>query len=279
MNVPFWKMHGAGNDFILINAMHEPLNPASSTIAAWCRRHTGVGAEGLILLRPPRADGHFFMQFFNPDGAEAEMCGNGARCAARLAHDLQIAPPAMRIETAAGRLLAEVLPSDGGVRLELPPPRDCHLDQPLDLEGQAPLRYAFANTGVPHAVIECNDLDRVAVDTLGAAIRHHRDFAPRGTNVNFIVVTAPGTLRIRTYERGVEAETLACGTGVAAAAVTAVLRGRVTSPVTVCTAGGDHLSVALEVRNGVPGPVILTGPAVYTFTGALSLDDKGGALS
>jgi len=279
MNVPFWKMHGAGNDFILINAMRETLAPATSTIAAWCRRHTGVGAEGLILLHPPRTGGHFFMQFFNPDGHEAEMCGNGARCAARLAHDLRIAPSAMMIETAAGTLHAEVLPGDGGVRLELPPPLDCQPDQLLDIEGQPPLRYAFANTGVPHAVIECNDLDHVAVDTLGKAIRRHRDFAPRGANVNFIVVTAPGTLRIRTYERGVEAETLACGTGVAAAAVTAVLRGRVTSPVTVCTAGGDHLSVAVEVRDGVPGPVILTGPAVYTFTGTLAMDDKGGALS
>jgi diaminopimelate epimerase len=269
MRIPFWKMHGAGNDFILINAMHQPLAPSLPVITAWCRRRTGIGAEGLILLHPPRTSGHFLMQFFNPDGQEAEMCGNGARCAARLACELQVAPPDMTIETAAGILRAEVLPGDGGVRLHLPEPRDCSRDQPLELAGHPPLHYAFANTGVPHAVIECEDLDRVDVDALGARIRHHVRFAPRGTNVNFITVTAPDSLRIRTYERGVEAETLACGTGVAAAAVTAVLRGRVVSPVTVCTAGGDRLLVAVDVLDGVPGRIILTGPAVHTFTGTL----------
>lgn len=272
MNIPFWKMHGAGNDFILINAMRDPLMLTASVIADWCRRHTGVGAEGVILLRPPRASGHFFMQFFNPDGGEVEMCGNGARCAARLACDLKIAPPAMRIETAAGIHQAEVLPDESGVRLELPPPTDCRINCTLEMEGQSLLRYSFANTGVPHVVIEHEDLDHLPIGTLGATIRHHPCFAPRGTNVNFVRIIGLDTLRIRTYERGVEAETLACGTGVAAAAVTAVLRGRVISPVTVCTAGGDRLLVAVAVYAGVLGPIILTGPAVYVFTGTLPAD-------
>lgn len=270
MNVVFWKMHGAGNDFILINAMDQPLHPVPSVIAAWCRRHTGIGSEGLILLRPPRVGGHFFMQFFNPDGGEAEMCGNGARCAARLACDLRIAPTSMTIETAAGMLHADVLPREEGIRLRLPAPQDCRLGQSLDMENpMRTLHYAFANTGVPHTVIECDDLEHVDVNSIGAAIRRHPHFAPQGTNVNFISVTASDTIRIRTYERGVEAETLACGTGVAAAAVTAVLRGRVTSPVTMVTSGGDQLQVTVTVRDGIPGPITLTGPAVYTFSGTL----------
>lgn len=215
------------------------------------------------------------MQIFNSDGSEAEMCGNGARCAARLAFDQDLAPAAMTIETPSGLLNADVL--DGGsVRLELPPPAAWRLDGELEaITAHPAVRYAFANTGVPHAVIECDDLDRTDVCTLGAAVRHHRAFAPHGTNVDFITVTSPDTLCIRTYERGVEGETPACGTGVAAAAVTAVLRHRVTSPVTVCTAGGDRLVVAVEVCNNAPGRITLTGPARYAFTGLLARTDTG----
>jgi len=269
MKIPFWKMHGAGNDFILVDARKLSTTPSREQIAAWCQRRTGVGADGLILLRPPRTDGHFRMQFFNPDGGEAGMCGNGARCAARLAHELQIAPASMTIETAAGAVQAQML-SDGRVRLELPPPSACQLDGRLVLGNGDAVHYAFADTGVPHAVIECEDTDLVAVGTLGRAIRQHPCFAPHGTNVDFITITGPDSLRIRTYERGVEDETLACGTGIAAAAVTAVLRGRVVSPVSVLTAGGDRLQVAFTPTDHTPGPITLTGPAVHVFTGELA---------
>lgn len=274
-------MHGAGNDFILISTMETALSPSTETIADWCHRRTGIGSDGLILLRPPQAGGHFYMQFFNPDGREASMCGNGARCAARLASDLQIAPSMMTIETAAGRLEAEVLPDRGNVRLQLPPPTGCQSDRQLTLEDGSVLRYAFANTGVPHVVIpvERDALDDIPLAHLGAAIRYHHHFAPEGTNVNVIAITAPDTLHIRTYERGVEAETLACGTGISASAVMAVLCGSVVSPVRVRTAGGDLLTVDVTVHNGVPGPITLTGPAVYVFSGTLAYQPQEQEIS
>lgn len=268
MKLPFWKMHGAGNDFILVDDRQLALTPSREQIADWCRRRTGVGSDGLILLHPPQAGGHFRMQFFNPDGSEAYMCGNGARCAARLAHELQLAPTAMTIETAAGSVQAEILP-DGRVRLELPPPQACRLDGELTRDNGETVHYAFADTGVPHAVIDCEALDTLAIREQGRAIRLHPCFAPQGTNVDFIAITGPDSLRIRTYERGVEDETLACGTGIAAAAVTAVLRGRVTSPVTVLTAGGDTLQVAFSPIDNLLSPILLTGPAVHIFTGEL----------
>lgn len=269
MKLPFWKMHGAGNDFILVDARQLTTTPSREQIAAWCRRRTGVGSDGLLLLHPPQAGGHFRMQFFNPDGGEADMCGNGARCAARLAHELQLAPVAMTIETAAGAVQAEML-ADGRVRLELPPPQSCRLDGQLTLDNGETVHYAFADTGVPHAVIECEGLDDLAIRTRGRAIRLHPGFAPQGTNVDFIAITGPDSLRIRTYERGVEDETLACGTGIAAAAVTAVLRGRVTSPVTVLTAGGDRLQVGVPHHDKIPGTITLTGPAVHVFAGTVA---------
>ncbi len=275
MKLPFWKMHGAGNDFILVDARQLAAIPPRGLIAAWCHRRTGVGSDGLILLHTPQAGGHFRMQFFNPDGGEADMCGNGARCAARLACELQLAPTAMTIETAAGAVQAEML-ADGRVRLELPSPRSCRLAGALTLGSGENVHYAFADTGVPHAVIEYEALDDLDIRTLGREIRLHPCFAPQGTNVDFIAVTGPGSLRIRTYERGVEDETLACGTGIAAAAVTAVLRGRVTSPVTVLTAGGDHLQVGVTLRDNMPGAVTLTGPAVHVFNGTLEYAEKGG---
>lgn len=268
MKIPFWKMHGAGNDFILVDARQLAAPPSRQQISAWCHRRTGVGSDGLILLHPPQAGGHFRMQFFNPDGGEADMCGNGARCAARLAYELHLAPATMTIETAAGSVEAEILPGNQ-VRLELPPPREYRLDGMLTLGSGETVHYAFADTGVPHVVIECEGLDDLAIRTRGREIRLHPHFAPQGTNVDFIAITGPGSLRIRTYERGVEGETLACGTGIAAAAVTAVQRGRVVSPVTVLTAGGDHLQVGVNLRDNIPGTVTLTGPAVHTFTGEL----------
>ncbi len=203
------------------------------------------------------------------------MCGNGARCIARLARDLDLAPPAMTIETAGGRVQAMV---DGeGVRLTLPPPRDIRLQQTLTLEDGAILNYDFANTGVPHVVIECDDLAQIPIERIGPTVRSHRAFAPGGANVSFITVVPPGTLRIRTYERGVEAETLACGTGIAAAAVTAVMRARVVSPVRIIAAGGDVLQVETGFQDGMPNALSLTGPAVYTYRGTLScrLPDQG----
>jgi diaminopimelate epimerase len=273
MDIAFWKMHGAGNDFILVDDRRQQF-PASDRawLAAIADRRTGVGCEGIILIQPS-AQADFRMRFFNPDGGEADMCGNGARCVARLAHELGAAPADMSIDTAAGLLRAAV--SGAQVRLQMTRPRDWRLGRTLALaDGARP--YGFVNSGVPHAVLEVADLDAIDVARVGAAIRYHADFAPAGTNANFFAVTGPGALRIRTYERGVEGETLACGTGITAAALIAGKLGRVQPPVNVTCRSGDVLVVGYELTADGADNVTLLGPAVHVFRGTLSHPAPGG---
>lgn len=268
MKHTFWKMHGAGNDFILFDDRSGRFPFADTALLRrLCGRHAGIGSEGLMLIQPStRAD--FRMRFFNPDGTEANMCGNGARCIARLARDLGVAPDLMRIETAAGLLQAEIL--DEAVRLQLPAPTDCRCRQTLKL-GDREIQYHAINTGVPHAVIETPSLDSVDVCGIGAAIRRHAAFAPGGTNVNFMAVTAPQALRVRTYERGVESETPACGTGITACALIAGRLGLVTPPVRVTCANGDTLEVGFRsIADGFQD-VTLLGPAAYAFEGSVEI--------
>lgn len=266
MVIPFWKMHGAANDFLLVDDRELTFPSDDGTwIARLAKRRTGVGCEGLILIQPSKT-ADFAMRFFNPDGNEAEMCGNGARCVARLAHDLGAAPPRMAIATRAGQVRAEVLGE--AVRLQMPNPRDWRLDQSLDLNGRK-VGYDFVNSGVPHVVIRVVDLEAVDVAGLGADLRRHSAFAPAGTNVNFIRLTGADSIRLRTYERGVEAETLACGTGMVASALVAGRAGLVRPPVRVVPASGDVLAVDFRLTDQGAEDVTLTGPAVHVFRGEL----------
>jgi diaminopimelate epimerase len=266
MDFEFTKMHGAGNDFILVDD-RGGVFPAGN--AGWLRsiaaRRTGIGCEGIILVQlSDNAD--FRMRFYNPDGGEVEMCGNGARCVARFACDHGIAPPEMTFDTVAGPVRAEV--QDDTVRLFVTPPADWRLEQELTL-GDQTMAYGFVNSGVPHVVVEVDDLDAVDVMAMGSAIRRHKAFRPAGTNANFIHVEGSDALRIRTYERGVEAETLACGTGIVAGALMAGRLGRVTPPVRVTSAGGDILEVDYRVTDDGAEDVTLTGPAVHVYEGTL----------
>lgn len=268
MKQVFWKMHGAGNDFILLDDRPARFpHTDAALIRRLCDRHAGIGSEGLLLMQSSTR-AHVRMRFFNPDGAEASMCGNGARCIARLAHDLGAAPSSMHIETAAGILAADVL-SDV-VRLQLPTPTDCRCHQTLALSDQN-IRYHAIHTGVPHAVIETQALDGLDISTIGAAIRHHPAFAPEGTNVDFMAITGPQALRVRTYERGVEAETPACGTGITACALIAGRLGHVTPPVRVTCQHGDTLEVNYRLTADGFGAVTLLGPAVYVFEGTVEI--------
>jgi len=266
MKIPFWKMHGAANDFILVDDRTQTFPVTDRAwLAQIMARHTGVGSEGLLLVQPStQAD--FRMRFFNPDGGEAEMCGNGARCIARFAYERGVASASMKIETIAGEVRADIL--GARVRLHMPPPRDWQLDHRLTAEGREWI-YHFVNTGVPHAVVEVADLGMVDVARVGAAIRRHAAFAPRGTNANFIHMEADGTVRVRTFERGVEAETLACGTAIVASALVAGKLGRVTPPVHVRPASGDDLEVNFEPTADGAREVTLLGPAEYVFQGEL----------
>ena len=266
MKIPFWKMHGAGNDFVLVDDRALTFPAADRAwLAALGARRTGVGCEGIILIQPAD-DAHFTMRFFNPDGSEVDMCGNGARCIARLAHELGVAPDHMRFHTGAGLIEARMVGER--VQLAMTMPTDWRLDRLLDLVG-VKRSYGFVNSGVPHVVMPSENLDAEDVARNGAAIRYHQDFAPKGTNANFIQVTGPSALRIRTYERGVEAETLACGTGMVAAALVAGRMGWVKPPVEVTCASGDVIIINYELTTDGARKVTMLGPAEHVFQGML----------
>lgn len=271
MRIPFWKMHGASNDFILVDdrALSFPVSD-SKWIAALCARRTGIGAEGLILIQPSRA-AHFRMRFFNPDGSEVEMCGNGARCVARLAFDLGVAPAQMQFETIAGIVGASVRGEQ--VTLNMTEPKDWRLNRTIQLDNRT-LSYHFVNSGVPHVVVRVENLDNTPVERWGRAIRYHADFAPAGTNANFVALAGPDLLRIRTYERGVEGETLACGTGIVASGLIAARLGWARLPVRLQAASGDILEVNGRLSNDTITSVTLTGPAVHVFHGEVEYRGK-----
>lgn len=269
MTFEFTKMNGAGNDFVLADNRNGRLRFGPEQVARLCDRQRGIGADGLILLIPcasGRAD--WSWEFFNSDGSRAEMCGNGARCFARFIQHLTGVRDRLSFETAAGVIQASF--EDDRVTINLTDPRDLALDQPLEAAGESLIVHSV-NTGVPHAVVFVPDADRAMVRSLGPALRFHPHFAPRGTNVNFVQVLAPGRIRVRTYERGVEGETLACGTGVTASALIAARRHGFTPPVEVRVQGGDTLAVGFEAAGDSFRRVTLTGPADFVFTGRLEL--------
>jgi diaminopimelate epimerase len=266
MLIPFYKMHGAGNDFIVVDDRKQelPLDDAEwlSRIAA---RKTGVGCEGVIAAQESES-ADFRMRFFNPDGNEVEMCGNGARCIARFAYDMKIATKHMTIETAAGTLEAEI--RDNKVKLHMTNPSEASLGREIRINNKT-VNYGFINTGVPHVVVQVPDLKSCDVTGMGSEIRYHNKFSPAGTNTNFVRSEGPQAISIRTYERGVEDETLACGTGITAGAIIAALSGIASPPVNVRTAGNDQLTVDFDVSGSAVSNVTLLGPAVYVFKGQL----------
>lgn len=271
MKLDFWKMHGAGNDFIIINAI-ESYCPhlTSEFIRSVCTRKTGAGAEGLIITHPPRQAGHFRMQFFNPDGREAEMCGNGARCIAALAHHSGVAPPLMNMETASGLVTAEVIAPDQ-VCLTLPPPCNMIPSITLEMPQGDKIEVFSVNTGVPHAIIMTQDINTPPIPDWGPSVRHHPAFAPQGTNANLLAPTDdPDTFNIRTFERGVEAETLACGTGMAAAAFAIAHQRQCRTSLALRTTHHDELHV--EIPDPItPGHIRLTGPIAYVYQGTIDI--------
>jgi diaminopimelate epimerase len=266
MKIKFWKMHGAHNDFVLFDDRRGrfPVEDRAF-ITHLATRHSGIGAEGIILIQASKTAG-FRMRFFNPDGGEVEMCGNGARCAARLAFERGAVEKMMTIETVAGELRAQVMRD--GVRIWMTEPSNWKLNGSLELAGRN-LSYAFVNTGVPHVVMRTGDLPDVDVREVGSAVRHHRAFAPAGTNVNFVQVSPQRELFVRTYERGVEAETPACGTGVTACGLIAAKNGWVKLPVQVHTASGVALTVGGKLTETGATQVTLTGPAEHVFEGII----------
>ncbi|RUM87016.1 MAG: diaminopimelate epimerase [Thermodesulfatator sp.] len=245
-NFSFVKMQASGNDFILINNFSREISAEEGRELArrLCRRRLSVGADGLILLEPPEDPAHAFRwRFFNADGSEAEMCGNGGRCAARFAVEEGLARARLSFETLAGVIRAEVQGSR--VKVTLTPPQGLALRMELWV-GERPLTVHFVNTGVPHAVVLVEHLEEVPLESLGPLLRRHERFSPAGTNVNFVKILSDREIALRTYERGVEGETLACGTGAAASALISTELGRTHFPVRVHTRGGEVLTIHRE---------------------------------
>lgn len=278
--VPFTKMSGSGNDFIVIDNRAVLLSEdkiAPFTRAA-CRRGVALGADGVVLIeatRPGDEPADFRWRYFNADGSEGELCGNGAMCGARFAVLNGIAPSRCRFLTLDGPVDAEILSEDDGpglVRIAIADPVPFRPPVTLDIAGRR-LAFTTLRVGVPHAVAFVADADAFAgaaeFAALGEAVRHDAHFAPDGANVNLVHVIDGQTLRMRTYERGVEAETLACGTGAVASAVIAAAHGLARPPVTVITSSGRPLRVAFTPAGDGAREVSLAGEARVVATGEL----------
>jgi diaminopimelate epimerase len=262
----FTKMNGAGNDFVMLDNRAGRIALDGAAIQRLCDRHRGVGADGVLLVEPAEGSADFRFRYYNADGGEADMCGNGARCFARFAARLVGGRDRMTFETAAGVIGAELLGDE--VRIAMSAPHGLALEEELEVEGGL-LTVHSINTGVPHAVVLAGDLAAVDLPKLGPALRYHPRFAPKGTNVNFVAVEGEGRIAVRTYERGVEGETLACGTGVTAAALIHHALTGTPSPIAVRVKGGETLTVGFAGgRDGFRG-VTLAGPADFVFDGTI----------
>ena len=316
MLLHFYKMNGAGNDFIVIDNRDLSISLDEDTIAALCDRHRGIGADGLIrvvksanlpegkailteepnaiwfmdyynadgstaemcgngllAVEPAEKGADYKFRYYNADGGEAEMCGNGARCfgffTAHLGDEDEELPSSVSFETIAGTLTAEIVGEE--VRIAMSEPKDLQLNTPAKVDGFSGVIHSL-NTGVPHAVSFVDDLENTDVFNVGFAVRHHSHFAPKGTNANFAKVLAPDHIAIRTYERGVEDETLACGTGMVACALIHHLVNGAESPIKVDVEGGDTLTIGFEKSGDQTFKnVTLTGPADFVIEGEIEI--------
>ena len=266
----FKKMHGSGNDFVIVDnrAYSIPVRKGPEVARLLCRRRFGIGADGLILIGTSRkAD--FKWHFYNADGSEAEMCGNGGRCAARFAYLSGISRENLVFETGAGLIRAQV--QGTRVKLELPPPVILDIKGSVIVDGQE-ITGCYIDTGVPHFVHMVDDIESVPVSELGRLIRHNERFQPGGTNCDFVTIKGEGSIIVRTYERGVEGETMACGTGAVASAISAALLGRCKPPVDVETWGGERLVVYFRMDQDRVRDVFLEGETVLVYSGILDGD-------
>jgi diaminopimelate epimerase len=263
----FFKMQGSGNDFIVIDNRSRSISP--EVMPRWarilCPHAFSIGADGIIFLeQDDSGQAATRWHFFNADGSRAEMCGNGSRCATLLAYRLGMAPAEHFMLTDAGPVHAKVYPEAGEVEVQLTPARDLALNFTLQL-GDRDWTAHFANTGVPHTVIVSDDVKALDIRGLGAVVRYHERFAPAGTNANFIQVLDRGELLLRTYERGVENETYACGTGAAASVAVAHALGLCEARARVTTSGGEVLEITVDGSD-----IFLRGKAQVVYRGEFS---------
>ena len=260
-------MNGAGNDFLLIDNREDRVVLSQDQITKLCHRRRGIGADGLIYLRNGKADGDWAWEFYNADGSDADMCGNGARCFARYIERVTGSGHNLSFQTACGIIRAFI--NDESVTVNLTDPNGLVLNEIISTSTGDKTVHSL-NTGVPHAVLFVDDADEAMVADLGAEIRHHDHFSPVGTNVNFVQVLGAGHIRVRTYERGV-GETLACGTGVSACGMISANLNNWSSPVKVDVLGGDQLEVGFLREGNCFSAVQLIGPADFVFEGEVEI--------
>jgi len=263
------KLHATGNDFLVRLALDDGADAlAAETVAHLCDRHRGIGADGLLAVEPARKGADFRFRYYNADGGEAEMCGNGARCFARFATKVADAKEKISFETPAGVIAAEL--KGDLVTLQMTDPTDLRLNVKLRV-GDKNKSIHFINSGVPHVVMSVERIDDVDVRQEGPAIRYHKMFSPKGANVNFIEKRGAKQIAVRTYERGVEDETLACGTGVVAGALIFAATENTDGPIGVLVRGGNELQVGFEKAGRLFKNVTLTGPAEFVFEGTIEV--------
>jgi diaminopimelate epimerase len=265
--IEFYKMSGSGNDFIIIDNRDLSLNVGDLPAFARkvCARKISVGADGLLLIEPSKTV-NFKWQFYNSDGSDAEMCGNAARCVARYAYLKGIAPKKMSFETIAGIISAEV--NDDVVKVRLTDPSPLRIAQTIMLNDRECILDCI-DTGVPHAVAFVDSVETCAVVGTGRQIRNHEHFAPRGANADFAEVLNRHKMKVRTYERGVEDETLACGTGVVASVLAAAWRGLVETPVDVTVHSSETLRIYFTRQDDRFCEIYLEGKVKIIYHGFL----------
>ena len=275
----FTKMNGAGNDFIVIDNrfFHFSGDELSGLARTFCPRRTGIGADGLLALAMPAEEGaHFTMHYYNADGSLGTMCGNGARCLVRFARSAGFSAQPLVFDAVSGRYTAWVTEGENAsVRIRMNPARDWRPRLQLSQESRPAQSVDYVWTGTEHTVVWTHDVDREDVSGRGRAIRHATELAPAGANVNFVEVIdaerdGVARLRVRTFEKGVEAETLACGTGALAAAFAARRSGHVTADCVEVTMPGGTLRVMTTPDE--PDVLYLEGPADFVYRGTVEID-------
>ncbi len=275
MKIPFVKMSGAGNDFVVIDNRQKLITNAPEFAKSVCNRRWGIGADGLLLIEPSKKAA-YRMMYYNADGSYGGMCGNGGRCIAKFAFDKGIANANHQFEALGHYYSVSIL--EGSVRLSMIDPKSLESDIVLQITSlRKPLSVFFIDTGSPHVVIareEMSDfpkLKAIPLEKLGPEIRFHNRFSPNGTNVNIVELESDKSVSVRTYERGVEAETLACGTGSVAAAIFAHMHWRIKSPIRIIPASKAEVSVTFDVDQNRYKNIFLTGPAIETFKGEIEI--------
>jgi diaminopimelate epimerase len=262
--IPFYKMVASGNDFVVVDNRRGVVKDALAFTRKVCQSHQGAGADGVLLFESSKK-ANFKMRIINLDGSEAAACGNGFRCIALYAHDVLKYSSRMTFESGSGLIEAEVAEKNQ-IKVQLIKPRIFKMDEVLEACKQK-LHYTFLDTGVPHVVIFTEELEKIDVFEMGKAVRNHAQFQPFGTNVNFVQVKNKKEIAVRTYERGVENETLACGTGSTASAVASVLKGFAEPPVTVLTKSGEKLRIDMRRKGDEIAKVFLEGKAQFVYKG------------